>query len=83
MRRALFFATVVLFLVAVPFAAMAVDQLGKGDTGKGGQAASTPVVVTPDHTQCLGGRFFYAHAWWGLRTAAEHSRVITWGLKAS
>jgi hypothetical protein len=79
MKRTLFFAMVVLFLLAVPFAAMAVTQVGGGDGGKGG--TPTPVVVTPDHTQCLGGQS--THDRWGLVNAAEHSRVIRWCLSAS
>jgi hypothetical protein len=81
MKRTLFFAMVVLFLLAVPFAAMAVTQVGGGDGGKGG--TPVPVVVTPDHTQCLGGQATHDHNWWGLVNAAEHSRVIRWILRAS
>ena len=91
MKRTLFFVLVALFVLAVPFTAMAADTVTKGDGGKGGTAntpgdppppVDTPPVVippvdtTPDHPQCTGGNYSHARNWWGFVTAFEHSRAF-------
>jgi hypothetical protein len=77
MKRIIVLAISVLFLLAVPLAAIAADMTvdnpkGTPDDGKG--TTTTVVVETPDHTQVLGGHS--CHALHGLLNAAHHSHRL-------
>jgi hypothetical protein len=69
MKRLLIVGIVLLFFLAVPFAAMSEAQLGT----PGGKACSY-AVANPNHTQVLGGNSTHAPA--GLAKAAVHSPAV-------
>ncbi len=71
MKRTLILGIVLVFFLAVPFAAMSADLIGPGDGGKGSHEFA---VVNPNHTQVLGGKS--THASGGLANAASHSPAV-------
>ncbi len=71
MKKMLTFAIVLVFFLAVPFAAMSGDMIGGG---KGGGGSATFAVVNPNHTQALGGKSTAASG--GLAIAASHSQAV-------
>ena len=76
MKKILIFAIVLVFFLAVPFAAMSADMVA---AGKGGGAGSSTAfaVVNPNHTQVLGGNSTNAtSASGGLANAAAHSQAV-------
>ncbi len=68
-KRILIFGVMLLFLLAVPFAAMGCP---KSDPGPGKDVYF--VVKNPDHVQVLGGTS--VHAWRGLYVAAAQSPAV-------
>ena len=72
MKKMLTFGIVLVFFLAVPFAAMSGDMIGGGKGGGG--SSSTFAVANPNHTQVLGGKS--ASASGGLANAASHSQAV-------
>ncbi len=71
MKARLIVGIVLLFLLAIPFAAMSQELVPPGD---GGKDVLHYCVVTPDHTQVLGGQVVPTPA--GLLIAADQSPAV-------
>ncbi len=69
-KRIVIIGVALLFLLAVPFAAMGCS---KGDPSQPGKEVFF-VVKNPDHVQVLGGKS--VHAWIGLLNAAAQSPAV-------
>jgi hypothetical protein len=75
MKKILILAIVLVFFLAVPFAAMSADMVAAGKSGGG--SSTTFAVVNPNHTQVLGGNSTNAtSASGGLANAAAHSQAV-------
>jgi hypothetical protein len=73
MKKMLTIGIVLVFFLAVPFAAMSGDMIG-GGKGGGGGSSTTFAVANPNHTQVLGGKSTQASG--GLANAATHSQAV-------